>query len=150
MDNAKDEIKAQINDVIEQGNGKVFMGMVHHMYGPLRGLNFILNGAQAEEIMDTIDAQSIEMEPEEQMKVVEELKNGKEPQNLIELVFKIWSETGLSPRLMILPNELIDQAENPPVEVKNITEGQKEVLNVFRLTYPLQEKDPHFFRTGII
>ncbi len=56
-------------------------------------------------------AQGVEMEAEDQMNLLQELKDGKEPSNLIELVFKIWSETGLSPRLMVLPNELIEQAE---------------------------------------
>jgi hypothetical protein len=51
---------------------------------------------------------------------------------------------------MVLPNELIEQAENPPIEVKDIREGRNEILKVFRMTYPLQEKDPHFFRVGIV
>jgi hypothetical protein len=51
---------------------------------------------------------------------------------------------------MVLPEDLIEQAENPPVEVKDIAGGQKEILNVLRMTHQLQEKDPHFFRVGII
>ena len=136
--------------MIDQTKGKVFMGMVHHMYGPLRGLNFILDNAQAEDIMNSIDEQAIEMDPEFQIKIAEEIKEGKTPSNLIECVIKIWTDTGLSPRLMVLPEDLIEQAENPPVEVKDINSGCKEILNVLRMTHKFQEKDPHFFREGII
>jgi hypothetical protein len=100
--------------------------------------------------MNSIDEQAIEMDPEFQIKIAEEIKGGKTPSNLIELVIKIWTDTGLSPRLMVLPEDLIDQAENPPVEVKDIADGQKEILNVLRMTHQFQEKDPNFFRVGII
>jgi hypothetical protein len=43
MDQTKAQVLGQLNEMIDQTKGKVFMGMVHHMYGPLRGLNFILN-----------------------------------------------------------------------------------------------------------
>ena len=139
-----------VNEMINKTNGKVFMGMVHHMYGPLRGLNFILDNAQAEDIMNSIDEQAIEMDPEFQIKIAEEIKEGKTPSNLIECVIKIWTDTGLSPRLMVLPEDLVEQAENPPVEVKDINSGCKEILNVLRMTHKFQEQDPHFFRVGII
>ena len=51
---------------------------------------------------------------------------------------------------MVLPDDLIEQAENPPVEVKDITSGCKEIINVLRMTHNFQEQDPHFFRVGII
>jgi hypothetical protein len=150
MNQTKEEVKAQLDDMIINNNGKVFMGMIHHMYGPLRGLNFILNNAQAEDIMNSIDEQAVEMDPEVQMKIATEIKEGKEPNSLIELVFKIWTDTGLSPRLMVLPEDLIEQAENPPIEVEDIAGGCKEILSVLRMTHQLQEQDPHFFRVGII
>jgi hypothetical protein len=90
------------------------------------------------------------MDPEVQMKIATEIKEGKEPNSLIELVFKIWTDTGLSPRLMVLPEDLIEQAENPPIEVEDIAGGCKEILSVLRMTHQLQEQDPHFFRVGII
>ena len=150
MNQEKIQVLGQLNEMIDQTKGKVFMGMVHQMYGPLRGLNFILTNAQAEDIMNSIDEQAIEMEPEFQLKLAEEIKDGKTPSNLIELVFKIWTDTGLSPRLMVLPEDLINEAENPPVEVKNIADGRKEILNVLQMTHKLQEKDIHFFRVGIV
>jgi hypothetical protein len=51
---------------------------------------------------------------------------------------------------MVLPPELIEQAENLPAEVEDITSGYKEILSVLRMTHKLQEQDPHFFRVGII
>jgi hypothetical protein len=150
MDQTKEQVLAQLNEMIGQSNGKVFMGMIHHMYGPLRGLNFILNNAKAEDIMNSIDEQGIEMDPVDQMVLAEDIKEGKTPSNLIECVIKIWADTGLSPRLMVLPPELIEQAENPPAEVEDITSGYKEILSVLRMTHKLQEQDPHFFRVGII
>ena len=135
MNQEKIQVLAQLNEMIDQTKGKVFMGMVHQMYGPLRGLNFILTNAQAEDIMNSIDEQAIEMEPEFQLKLAEEIKDG---------------NTGLSPRLMVLPEDLIKEAENPPVEVKNIADGRKEILNVLQMTHKLQEKDIHFFRVGIV
>lgn len=150
MEQTKSQVIAELNEMINKTNGKVFMGMVHHTYGPLRGLNFILDNAQAEDIMNSIDEQAIGMDPEVQIKVAGEIKEGKSPINLIECVIKIWTDTGLSSRLMVLPEDLIEKAENPPVEVKDIAAGQKEILNVLRMTHQLQEKDPHFFRVGII
>jgi hypothetical protein len=150
MDQTKEQVLAQLNEMIGQSNGKVFMGMIHHMYGPLRGLNFILNNAKAEDIMNSIDEQGIEMDPVDQMVLAEDIKEGKTPSNLIECVIKIWADTGLSPRLMVLPPELIEQAENHPAEVEDITSGCKEILSVLRMTHQLQEQDPHFFRVGII
>lgn len=150
MDQAKSQVKAQLDEMIINNNGKVFIGMTHHMYGPIRGLNFILNDAQAEDIMNSIDEQSVEIEHELQMRIADEIKAGKEPNNIVELVIKIWTVTGLSPRLMVLPNEFIEQAENPPLEVKDIASGCKEILSVLRMTHKFQDKDPHFFRVGII
>ena len=50
MDQTKTQVIGQLNEMIDQTKGKVFMGMVHHMYGPLRGLNFILDNAPPEVI----------------------------------------------------------------------------------------------------
>jgi len=83
------------------------------------------------------------------MKMAEIVK-AKNPENVIELCFKIWVETALSPRLMILPFDMTEQAENYPNTVKNIVEGIKEVNSSLKMTSSLQSKDAFFFRTGII
>ena len=87
MNQEKIQVLAQLNEMIDQTKGKVFMGMVHQIYGPLRGLNFILINAQAEDIMNSIDEQAVEMDAELQMKIIEEIKEGKELNSLIDIVF---------------------------------------------------------------
>ena len=83
------------------------------------------------------------------MKLVEEVKK-RAPKNVVELCFKIWTETALSPRLMILPFDMADQAENYPNTVISITKGVDEVTNVLKMTSSLQGKDAFFYRVGII
>jgi len=147
----EERIKAAeaIKAMAAENEGKIFMGMVLHMYGPLRGLNFILDNLNIEEVLDAIDSQAEPMELEDQMKMAEIVK-AKNPENVIELCFKIWVETALSPRLMILPFDMTEQAENYPNTVKNIVEGIKEVNSSLKMTSSLQSKDAFFFRTGII
>jgi hypothetical protein len=53
-------------------------------------------------------------------------------------------------QLMILPYEMVEQAENSPTEVKSLEDGRKEILRNLSFTAPLQEKDPFFFRVGIV
>lgn len=149
MNNERKKAAEEIGRMLEETGGKIFMGMVHDIYGPLRGLNFILDSPNVEEILEAIDSQSVDMELEDQVKLVEEVKT-RAPKNVIELCFKIWAETALSPRLMILPFDLVDQAENTPNSVGSIDAGIKEVSTVLRMTSALQAKDAYFYRVGII
>jgi hypothetical protein len=89
------------------------------------------------------------MGPEEQMKRATEVKT-RDPKDVVDLCFKVWTETGLSVRLMVLPFEMTDQAENYPNVVNSIEAGIKEITSVVRMTAPLQSKDPFFYRGGII
>jgi hypothetical protein len=138
-----------IKTMASENDGKVFIGMVHHMYGPLRGLNFILDKPNIEELMEAMDSQENPMEIEDQMELVESIKT-RNPNNVQELCVKIWTETALSPRLMILPFDMADQAENYPNTVSNISEGIQEVTKNLKMTSSLQTQDAFFFRTGII
>ena len=140
---------AEIKKMADANGGKIFMGMVHHMYGPLRGLNFILDNPDVEDVMTAMDSQEAPMEISDQMKLIEEVKK-RAPKNVVELCIKIWTETALSPRLMILPNEMADQAENYPNTVKSIEDGVKDVASTLTMTSSLQAKDAFFYRTGII
>jgi len=149
MSEARKQAAEQIKIMSDASGGKIFMGMVHDMYGPLRGLNFILYNPNIEEVLDTLDLQNQGMEIEDQMKLAEDVKS-RTPNNVIELCFKIWTETALSPRLMILPFEMADQAENYPNTVSSIDPGIKEVASSLKMTSSLQAKDPFFYRTGII
>ena len=149
MSEERNKAAEEIKNMADANGGKIFMGMVHHMYGPLRGLNFIMDNPSIEEVMDAMDSQASPMEIEEQMKLVEEIKK-REPNNVVELCFKIWTETALSPRLMILPFDMADQAENYPPSVSTINDGIKKVADVLKMTSGLQSKDAFFYRTGII
>ena len=149
MKEGRKEASIEINKMINENDGKLFMGMVHHVYGPLRGLNFILDKPNIEEVLDAMDSQEVEMTLEDQVKFTEEIKN-RDPKNALDLKLKIWTETGLSPMLMILPFELADQAENYPTVVNNIVGGINEVTNSLKFTAPLQSKDAFFYRRGII
>jgi hypothetical protein len=149
MSEGRKEASIEINKMINENDGKLFMGMVHHVYGPLRGLNFILDKPNIEEVLDVMDSQEVEMTMEDQVKFIEEIKS-RDPKNSLDLKLKIWTETGLSPRLMILPFELADQAENYPTVVKDIVGGINEVNNILKFTAPLQAKDAFFYRQGII
>lgn len=149
MSEERKQAAEAIQEMVNDNDGKIFMGMVHHMYGPLRGLNFILDKPNIEEVLSTMDSQVLEMDVEDQMKLVESVKT-REPNNAVELCFKIWAETALSPRLMILPFDMVEQAENPPNVVNNIEGGIKEIYQNLKMTSALQEKDPFFYRTGII
>lgn len=149
MEQSKQEVLGQINKMIQDQNGEIFIGMVNHSYGPLRGLNFIIQTRNAEDVVEYLDSQRINMEAEDQMKMVKKLQE-KRPKNLIEVIFKIWMETMLSTQAMILPIEMAEQAENSPPKVSTFNEGESEILKSLELTSGLQSRDPMFFRTGII
>ena len=139
-----------INKMLAESGNKMFMGMIHQIYGPLRGLNYILTNPNVEEILDCLDEQAVEsMAPEDQLKLAEKVKKS-EPENIIETGIKVWTETGMAANLMILPYEMVEQAENPPKEVNSLKEGRSEILKNLSLTASLQSKDPFFFRVGII
>ncbi len=145
----REQAAEAIAQMANDNGGKIFMGMVHHMYGPLRGLNFILDTPNVEEVLSSMDSQETPMEAEDQIKLIDDIKT-RNPNNVQELCVKIWTETALSPRLMVLPFDMSEQAENPPAVVSSIDEGIKEVVNVLKMTSGLQGQDAFFYRTGII
>lgn len=138
-----------IKKMLSESNNKMFMGMVHHVYGPLRGLNYVLVEPNVEEVLDCLDEQSLGLELADQMQIVADLES-RSPVNVVETAIKIWKETGLAVHLLILPYEIVVDAENPPIEVESIEEGRKQILQNLALTAPLHSKDIFFFRRGII
>jgi hypothetical protein len=115
----------------------------------LRGLNYILTNPNVEEILDCLDEQAAGIELEDQMKLIKKVEK-EEPKNVVETGIKVWTKTGMAVQLMILPYEMVEQAENPPTEVSSLKEGRSEILKNLAFTAPLQTKDPFFFRVGII
>lgn len=149
MSEEREQAAQEIKNMADANGGKIFMGMVHHMYGPLRGLNFILDNPNVEEVLSALDSQSQGMELDDQIKLAEDVKT-RTPKDVVELCFKIWVETALSPRLMVLPFDMSEQAENPPNVVSSIPDGVREVSAVLKMTSSLQAQDAFFYRTGII
>jgi hypothetical protein len=149
MSKEREEAAIQIEKMVEESGNKIFMGMTHHIYGPLRGLNYILVNPNIDEILDCLDEQAVGVELDDQMKIIEKVKTS-EPKTNIETAIKIWTKTGMAVQLMILPYEMVEQAENYPNEVSSLEDGRKEILKNLSFTASLQEKDPFFFRTGII
>ena len=74
MTKERQKAAEEIKKMADANGGKIFMGMVHHMYGPLRGLNFILDNPDIEDVMTAMDSQEAGMEITDQMKLVEEVK----------------------------------------------------------------------------
>lgn len=138
-----------IKKMIAESGNKIFMGMIHQVYGPLRGLNYILDNPDVEEVLDCLDEQSAGVELQDQMRLIKKVEK-QEPENIIETGIKVWTKTGMAVQLMILPYEMAEQAENYPTEVKSLKEGRSEILKNLSFTAPLQAKDPFFFRVGII
>jgi hypothetical protein len=149
MSKEREEAAVAIKKMIAESDNKIFMGMIHHVYGPLRGLNYILLNPNVEEILDCLDEQAVGVELNAQMELIKKVEKS-EPENIIETGIKVWSKTGMAVQLMILPYEMVEQAENAPTEVKSLAEGRKEILRNLSFTAPLQEKDPFFFRVGIV
>jgi len=139
----------QIKKMLAESQNKMFMGMVHHMYGPLRGLNYVIVEPDVESVLDCLDEQSRGLEFGDQIQILAELE-GRHPVNVVETAIKIWKETGLAVHLLILPYEMVVDAENPPIEVGSIEEGRKQILQNLALTAPLHSKDIFFFRRGIL
>lgn len=114
----------QLQNVISK-EGFVFIGMVHPaLYGPLRGLNFILRNPDAKEL-DLY------------------LKSGCE-----DISTHAWSKTMMAVRPMLLPKDLISQAETKVVEVRTIKEGEAHIRKILA-QHPF-DNDQFYFRRGII
>lgn len=138
----------QIKQMLKENGNSILLGMVHDVYGPLRGLNFIVKSPEPNTVLDEIDLFHTPITEEEQVSIMKRMEKGS-PKNTFELSFKIWQETLLASKLMILPMSLLEDAENPPKEVNSINEGVKECVDSLRITKLFRDKDPFFFRRGI-
>lgn len=99
------------------------ISFVNHHFGPLRGLNFVIEGGSEKEIKEYLDKQPLDT------------------------INKIWKETLISSKALALPIRFGGEMESPPVVVKSIKEGEAEVirnLEIGNLT-----GDPFFFRSFI-
>ena len=144
----KNQAKKEVAKMIKLNNGKLFMGMTHELYGELRGLNFLIENPNIDEVLDFIDSQFKPFDEAELMRLINQPAN-KEPKNVYELNTLVWKKSMLAAQLLILPNSSIDKTENPPPTVSSLKEGMKEIYNVLRQNSFLSDKDPFFYRMGI-
>ena len=141
----------QFRESLKKTEGKSLIAMTHGLYGPLRGLNFILENTNPEEVFKMIEIVLTPMSIERQTELIKKSsKKGFIPQNMRELVIKVWNETMLSTIPQVLPFEMLDKCENTPETVSSISEGILAINKSLSLTTDLQKKDPFFFRMGII
>jgi len=102
----------------------ILISFVNHHFGPIRGLNFLIDEEQNESLNSWLQTQ---------------------PNHLISA---IWAKTALSTRAMIMPNQMLDELETPPKKVGSIQEGEVEILKV--VEEGTLTGDPFFFRSFIL
>lgn len=143
----KKDIELQIEAMKQENDGKLFIGLVHNIYGPLRGLNFIIKDLPASEAIAMMDEGQKSISSERELELLmKRLERGIPPSSMRDLVSLVWSKTMLATMPMILPFEMVEEAENPPIEVSTIKEGIKAIQEAANKG----ESDPFFFRKGII
>lgn len=145
----KDAIQ-EIKKMQAEANGKVFIGFVHGIYGPLRGLNFIIDGITPERIMDLIDEASEPNSMEVVTFKMEQAKKGLPPKDIKDLITQIWLQSQLATLPMILPFEMVKEAETKPIEVTTINQGMIAVHKKLKENKAQAEKDFYYYRLGKI
>jgi len=112
---------------LEVLGGKVFLGFVHPtLYGPVRNLNFILEGPNLE-YLDKY------------------LRDGEK-----KIVVDVWKETMMSTQLMVLPWEMSLTCEVNPPTFKTIKESEVYIRKKLADNKQKNIDDPFFYRKGTI
>jgi hypothetical protein len=112
---------------LEVLGGKVFLGFVHPtIYGPVRNLNFILEGPNPE-FLD---------------------KYLTDPQK--DIVIDVWKETMMATQLMVLPWEMSLTCEVNPPTFKTIKESEVYIRKKLADNKQKNIDDPFFYRKGTI
>jgi hypothetical protein len=116
-----------LKKVLEVLGGKVFLGFVHPtIYGPVRNLNFILEGPNPE-FLD---------------------KYLTDPQK--DIVIDVWKETMMATQLMVLPWEMSLTCEINPPTFKTIKESEIYIRKKLADNKQKNINDPFFYRKGTI
>jgi hypothetical protein len=112
---------------LEVLGGKVFLGFVHPtLYGPVRNLNFILEGPNPE-YLDKY------------------LRDGQK-----KILIDVWKETMMATHVMVLPWEMTLTCEVNPPTFKSIKEAEAYIRETLKRNKPKNESDPFFYRKGTI
>jgi hypothetical protein len=150
LQETRESAKVEIKKILAENDNKLCLGLVHYLYGPLRGLNFFIENPDIDSVLDAIESQRDRELLDEALRILPSDISVAEPKNVPELNYKVWSRIGLQTEFIILPNEILEQAENTPETYSNIEEAIKGVNRTLSLTVGLQKEDPFFFRRGII
>lgn len=155
MNQGRKKAESELLEMASKSGNKVVIGMCHYLYGPLRGLNFMLENVdkkKVNEILDFIDLSRKEIPEKKAFKMIDDSKSGKlKVTNIHELIVQIWCETGMSPSPSVIGSEIdLNAFENPPEVAKDLNDGIRIILKSLKMTAPLQKKDPFFFRVGIL
>lgn len=140
----------QIKSMQTESNGKLFIAMVHEIYGPLRGLNYIISGATPERILDMIEETKIPTKMEEIERRMERAKSGLPPKDMKDLITQIWTVSNLATVPMVLPFEMAKKAETKPVEVTSINQGMLEIHKKLNEDRIRAQGDFYFYREAKI
>ncbi len=145
----KDTIK-EIKSMQAAANGKLFIAMVHQIYGPLRGLNYIIEGTNPERILDMMDEAKNPTKMEEIERRMKQAKSGLPPKDMKDLITQIWTVSSLATVPMVLPFEMVKDAETKPVEVTSINQGMLAIYKKLNADKIQAHIDFYFYREGII
>jgi hypothetical protein len=107
--------------------GKVFLGFVHPtLYGPVRNLNFILEGPNPEYLDKW-------------------LRDGEK-----KIIVDVWKETMMATQVMVLPWEMSLTCEINPPTFKSIKEAEAYIRKKLSDNKEKNSEDPFFYRRGTI
>ena len=126
----RNKAKIELIKMIKENEGWIYIGLVHHFYGPLRSLNFLIKAENAG-IEETLD-------------FIEELSERENPKSFSRsFIEKFHSMTGLVVNVAIFPLEMKKSAQVPPSEIKNL----KELLTKSLSIADNHKDDMFYFRT---
>ena len=145
----KDTIR-EIKKMQAEANGKVFIGFVHSIYGPLRGLNFILDEVSPERIMDFIDEASEPSSMDVVTLKMEQAKKGLPPRDTKDLITQIWTQSQLATLPMVLPFDMVKESETKPDVFTTINQGMIAVHRKLKENKVQAENDFYYYRLGKI
>jgi len=122
----KREAYQELVDFIKKEK-KIFIGFVHEFYGPLRSLNFIITEPSPEYVVEYLES----------------------PKKWEAITYDLWLKTGLSPKPMAFPLEMLSECETPPRTFNTFKMAENHLKELIKKN-PSLAQDPYFYRLGKI
>lgn len=117
---------SELLDYIKQEK-RLLIVFPHYVYGPLRGLNFIIENPEPDYATKWLDT----------------------PDKWQGLTYKIWEKSGLSVFPMVFQTDNLNQFETPPKSFNTFKMAEKYLLEVLDKNPSLSD-DPYYYRLGIL